>query len=64
MDGGPEGKVLDDEWMCFVVPLARGWFGRKKPSIDKARPLLDMIKQILHEEPEITDIKWYSGKAE
>ena len=49
-----EGK----EWRCFLRPQAKSLFGRNKAPVEKATPLLNSLKELLEDTPEISDIKW------
>jgi hypothetical protein len=48
----------DDKWHCYLRPLGRKLFGRDKAPIEKAKPLIDVIKQILENTKGIENIKW------
>ena len=57
--GNTDGK--DDEWQCFLKPLARGLF-RSKADIEHAKPLLDGLKRVLERSEGISDIEWEKGE--
>jgi hypothetical protein len=54
--GNREGE--NNKWLCYISPKAKGWFGRNKAKIEGAAPLLNALKSILAETPEITNISW------
>lgn len=54
--GNVEGA--DDEWHCFLQPKGKGFFGRKKPEIEKARPLLEALVRVLEAETSVHNVRW------
>ena len=48
----------DKEWHLFLDPKAKRLFGRKKAPLDKARPLLAALREVLSEDERISDIQW------
>ncbi|HEX6124443.1 MAG TPA: hypothetical protein VFZ23_03645 [Pyrinomonadaceae bacterium] len=51
VDGG------DDEWMCFLEPLSKGFFkGKADPAL--ASGLMAALDQILQSTSEISNIEW------
>ena len=47
-----------DQWQCVLEAKAKSWFGRNKPSFDRAEALLKALRPILEEQPEIDNICW------
>jgi hypothetical protein len=56
--GNSDGKT--DYWFCYLSPRVKGWFGRKKAKIEKAKPLLDTLKLVLAETAQIQNVTWSS----
>lgn len=56
--GNREGG--DDRWLCYLNPKAKGFFGRNKARVENARPLLEALRRVLEETPEITHVRWSS----
>ena len=54
--GNREGE--DNKWLCFLNAKAKSLFGRNKAKAENAKLLLDTLKHLLDETPEITSIKW------
>jgi hypothetical protein len=48
-----------DDWQCFLKPLGRKLFGRNKASIEKAKPLVEGVRQILENSEGIDGIEWW-----
>jgi hypothetical protein len=48
----------DDQWLCFLEPKAKGLFGRRKPPLEGAAPLLRALAGVLTAEPSVTDVQW------
>jgi hypothetical protein len=47
-----------DKWRCHLEPKARSLFGRNKASVEGARPLIHALRNVLAEEPGISNVKW------
>lgn len=45
-------------WLCYIDPKAKGMFGRRKASIESASPLLEALRVVLEEAPEVSNIAW------
>lgn len=54
--GNVEGST--EEWFCFLEPRSRGMWGRKTPSPEQAKPLLDALARVLESDDSIRDIEW------
>ncbi|MGR8978739.1 MAG: hypothetical protein ACU84H_01430 [Gammaproteobacteria bacterium] len=54
--GNREGA--DNQWLCYLNPKAKSLFGRNKAKVENAKPLLDALRAVLDETPEITNIIW------
>ena len=46
------------EWRCFLRPLGKGFFGRKKAPLAYAESLLIALRQILSETDGVANIRW------
>lgn len=49
----------NDEWHCQVEVLASKSFGRGKPKLVEAQPLIEMLQLILVETEGIEHIRWW-----
>lgn len=58
--GNREGEA--EKWLCYLNPKARGFFGRRKPGPENARPLLEALRQVLEAEAGITNVRWHSAR--
>jgi len=47
-----------EDWLLSLRPFGRKLFGRDKPSIALAEPLLQRIRAVLEKETSITDLEW------
>jgi hypothetical protein len=47
-----------DDWLLSLRPYGRKLFGRDKPPIALAEPLLQGIRTVLEKEASITDLEW------
>ena len=47
-----------NEWRCFLRPLSKGFFGRKKAPVSHAAPLLNALRELLEECGGISRIRW------
>jgi hypothetical protein len=47
-----------DHWWLALRPFGRKIFGRDKPTLDLARPLVAAIRQVLVEEESVDEIEW------
>lgn len=59
--GNVEGE--DARWTCFLEPKGRGLFGARKAVVQHARPLLDALRGLLDETPEVNEVAWAPGPA-
>lgn len=48
----------DDEWHCFLQPKGKGFLGRAKPPMERARPLLEALARVLDSESSVHDVRW------
>ncbi len=48
----------DSRWKCFLDAKSRKLFGRGRASVEGAVPLIDALRAVLADDPEITDIVW------
>jgi hypothetical protein len=47
-----------DRWMLSLRRHARKLFGRDKPPYEEARPVVEAIRQLLENTPEVQDLRW------
>lgn len=47
-----------DKWRCYLEPKAKSLFGRIKAPVEGARPLMHALRNVLAEEPGISNVKW------
>lgn len=47
-----------DQWRCYLEPKAKSLFGRNKAPIEGARPLINALRDVLLEEPGISNVIW------
>jgi hypothetical protein len=54
------GNIGDtnDKWQLSLRRFGQKLFGRGKPSLDKATPLVDAIKSALSDDAAISDLNW------
>lgn len=50
-----------DRWLLALRPFGRRLFGRDRPDVALARPLLDALRAVLGSEPTIGEIEWAEG---
>jgi hypothetical protein len=51
-------------WWLALRPFGRKLFGRDKPSVELARPLVAAIRTVLQEEQSVSEIEWlFPSKA-
>jgi hypothetical protein len=48
----------NDKWQCYLEPKAKGFFGRNKPAADHAGALMNALRGLLADEPDIEHIVW------
>ena len=46
------------KWMCSLEAKGQGFLGRKKPPLENAQLLVDAVRAILQNEPDIKNISW------
>lgn len=47
-----------DRWVLSLRRFGRGLFGRDRPSLAAAAPLIAAIQAVLRDEPTITELRW------
>ncbi|GAB6141873.1 hypothetical protein JCM14076_26020 [Methylosoma difficile] len=47
-----------DQWQCILEAKPKSWFGRNKPSLERAETLLMALRAVLEGQPEIGNIRW------
>jgi hypothetical protein len=47
-----------DKWRCYLEPKAKSLFGRNKAPVEGARPLMTALRDLLTEEPGISNVTW------
>ena len=52
----------DDRWLCFLRTQGKGLFGRSKPSIENAAPLLEALRSVIAAEPSIDEVEWSADR--
>lgn len=48
----------NDEWHCFLQAQGKGLFGRSRPAIEEAQPLMEALARVLETESTVRDIRW------
>ena len=49
----------ENRWLCFLQGQKRKLFSKKRADLANAAILLESLREILEEEPSISDIKWF-----
>jgi len=47
-------------WLIYLKAHAKGMFGRNRTPIEGAAPLLTVLREVLDQSDEITDVEWRS----
>ena len=54
--GNVQGEA--NQWLLSLRRFGRKLFGRDKPSFSLAAPLVSQIREVLGDEPSISDLEW------
>lgn len=49
---------VKNKWRCYLEPKAKSILGRNKAPVEGAQPLLDTLRNVLTEEPSISNVSW------
>jgi hypothetical protein len=49
---------LSDSWECFLDPKAKSLFGRNKAPVEGASAMMHALRDLLAQEPGITNLRW------
>lgn len=47
-----------DKWRCYLEPKAKSLFGRNKAPAEGARQLMRALRDLLTDEPSISNVTW------
>lgn len=47
-----------DKWRCYLEPKAKSLFGRNKSPVEGALPLMRALRNVLAQEPGISNVSW------